>query len=164
MPIHEYEMMHGAVLTKLCRNDEPTSLSMIETRDTHWSAYWINATVVLYVKHATNPRKDRRGKLTWHFTFTGSNIGELAEFTRQHQTYLALVCAQHDLQGPMEICLFEPDEVQQCLDLAVSQTQWIAVEAEANKSLRAYGAHNNEERAKIVVSRRRLEDWQVPGR
>ncbi len=49
MPIREFEMMHGTVLTKLCRNDQPIALSLIETRNEQRAVYWVNDEIILYI-------------------------------------------------------------------------------------------------------------------
>ncbi len=164
MPIHKFELMHGAVLTKLCRNDQPIALSLIETRDVHHAAYWINDAIVVYIKHASRPRCDRRGQYRWQFTFSAEHIQEITNLARTAKVYLALVCAQPNLEGPMEICFLEPPEVEQCLELANSQQQWVAVEAEPGRSLRAFGQRNSGDEDKLKVPRARLDRWQVPGR
>lgn len=164
MAIHAFELMHGAVLTKLCRNDQPIALSLIETRDAHHAAYWINDAIVLYIKHCSAPRCDHRSCYRWQFTFNPDHILEIASLAGTADVHLALVCAQPSLAGPMEICLLEPDEIRQCLDLADTQQQWVAVEAEPGRSLRAFGRRNSDDRQKIVVPRRKLDRWQVPGR
>ena len=165
MPIRKFEMMHGAVLTKVCRSDRPIALSLIETSDDQRAAYWVNDALVLYVKHAGKPHhQDQRGKCRWQFTFTPDQILELSGLSRKSGVYLALVCAQKGFADPMEVCLLEPDEMAACLELDGPSQQWIAVEAEPGCSLRAFGAGNNRDREKIVVSRNRMDQWDVPGR
>jgi hypothetical protein len=164
MPIYEFELMHGAVLTRLCRNDQPLTLSLIVTRDEHWSAYWIGD-AILYIKYATHPYEDRQGKLRWQFTFTPDHIADLKDLmTMSDEVYLALVCAHHKLEGTMEICLVEPLEIDLCLDLEEADTQWIAVECEPRKRLRVYGPLNSDEEDKLIIPRKRLDEWRVPGR
>lgn len=161
MPIHKFELMHGAVLTKLCRNDQPIALSLIETRNEQRAVYWVNDEVVLYIKHSTTPRdtEQRRVSTSWRFTFYPEHIALIAQY--RTVTYLALVCARADQSG--EICLLHPDEIERCLDLNSRETQqWLAVEAEPRQRLRAFGRLNSSE--KLVIARDRLDKWQVPGR
>ena len=161
MPIREIEMMHGAVLAKLCRNDAPVTVRLIETQDDIRSAYWLND-IVLYIKHSVAPQRRRRGQRErWQFTFTLSHLADLADLVQRAEVYLVLVCAQPKFRGTMEIALLEPDEWQQCIDLSSSGQQWLAVEAEQRKALRVHGACNGDE--KIIVHRNALDTWIVPG-
>jgi hypothetical protein len=161
MRIHEVELMHGAVLAKLCRSDKPVTLRLIETQDDLRPAYWIND-VVLYMKHSVAPRKRKRGERErWQFTFTQSHIADLADLVQEADVYLVLICGQPEFKGAMEIAMLEPGEWQGCLALVASGQQWLAVEAEAHKGLRVYGSCSDDN--KIVVARNRLETWVVPG-
>lgn len=163
MPIDDFELMHGAVITKICRNDRPIALTLIESRDKHRAAYWLND-LVLYIKYCTTPRKSRGGKTSWRFTFQPEHIADLVDYSEQTEVYLALVCGHHKLNERMEICLLYPDEVTQCLDFSLMDTQWIAVEEEPRKRLRAFGPLNNREDSKLIIERNRVDKWEVPGR
>lgn len=161
MPIRGVELMHGAVLEKLCRSDKPVTLRLIETQDDLRSAYWIND-VVLYMKHSITPyKRERKGGERWQFNFTESHIADLASLVRKADIYLVLICGRRDFEQPGEIALLKPDEWQNYLDLAKENgQQWLAVQAEPRKSLRVYGSRSSDE---IVVPRNRLEEWIVPG-
>lgn len=162
MPIREVELMHGAVLVKLCRNDNPVTLRLIETQDDLRSAYWINDSVVLYMKHSVAPQKRKRGERErWQFTFTENHIADLAELVQGSTVYLVLICGQPGFEGTMEIALLEPGEWQTCLDLSGSGQQWLAVEAEPRRGLRVYGSCSGDNR--VGVARNRLDTWVVPG-
>lgn len=158
MPIREFELWHGAVLTKICRNDKPLRLTLIEASDSR-AAYSINSEVILYIKYSVTPSSTRRGKKTWQFTFQADHINDLAHLRDQAEVYMALVCGGED----REICLLYPHEITDCIDLKDESTQWLRVELEAQKSLRAYGSITGED-DKLVIERNRVEKWQVPGR
>ena len=58
MSIKDLELLHGAVLTKLVRSDNPITLRMIETnRNEARSAYTLNDEVILYIKYHKKPGK-----------------------------------------------------------------------------------------------------------
>ena len=99
MAIREFELFHGAVLTKLVRGERPVALRMIETRVSQaWSAYKVNDQLVLYVKHSSKPRKGTRQKKarTWQFTFSPDDISKIAAFGPQTPTYVVLACGDFD--------------------------------------------------------------------
>jgi len=84
MPLREFELFHGAVLTKLVRNDRPVALRMIETRPSEaWAMYLINNEVPLLVKHSTNSRELRRrqGARSWTFVFGNDQLREVRSGT-----------------------------------------------------------------------------------
>src|SRR5258706_720518 len=77
MSIKEFEFYHGAVLTKIARNDSPITLRMIETnRVGSWGAYRINDEVVVHVKYSSKPSHydNRRKVMTWGFTFNQEEL------------------------------------------------------------------------------------------
>ena len=162
MQIKEIELMHGVVLAKLCRNDRPVTLRLIETRDDLRSAYWLNGVVVLYMKHSVAPQKLKRGdRERWQFTFTPSHLADLADLVKEADVYLALICGQSDFKGTLEIALLDPDQWQKCLDLTSSGQQWLAVQAEPRKGLRVSGSCSGDDR--IIVAKNKLQTWIVPG-
>ena len=163
MPIRDYELWHGAVITRLCRNDQPVSLTLIETRDGDRMAYWLNDSVVLFIKYATAPKPRKRGgKTTWSFTFQPNHLADIVEYENDAQVYLALVCGNYDLNEKMDICLLYPEDIAECLDLAdVDRTQWISVEREPRKYLRVSGPNSEH---KLSIPRNRLDTWKIPGR
>ena len=122
MAIREFELFHGAVLTKLVRNDRPVRLTMIETAEDARSVYTVNDTVFLYIKHSKSPKKDNDGCLTWTFTFSVKRFQEIREYRRQMNVFIALVCGQSRVdQGQMEVCLLDPDKIDQSLNLHAAE-------------------------------------------
>lgn len=60
MPIREFEYMHGAVLAKILRKNEPLQLTLIETSSEEPNALYkivskkLNESI-LYIKHSKTP-------------------------------------------------------------------------------------------------------------
>jgi hypothetical protein len=89
--IKEFELFHGALLTKLVRSEKPLTLRLIETRmDDSWSTYTINDQVRLLVKHSLNPRKLSRVKngRAWSFVFSKNQVAQATV----DGTYITLIC------------------------------------------------------------------------
>jgi hypothetical protein len=166
LSIKDFEMFHGAVLTKLVRSDNPITLRMIETNlKEAWSAYTLNDEVILYIKYSTKPqqRKKNEDVLIWIFSFSTAHLGELQNLRKRKAVYMALVCGQRAIDDPnMYVCLITPDEIAQCIDIQAIQQQTINVRYEPRKKLRVWGGVNTVENP-ILVASRKLEDWNVPG-
>jgi hypothetical protein len=157
MAVREYELFHGAVLTRLVRNDRPVALRMIETKPGEaWSTYRINDAVNVLIKHSTNPRKLKRngGGLSWQFVFSQDQLSQL----RQHGVWVALVCGAAQAGHLMEICVIDPGQIAQLIDLASREQQSVTVKYFPGKSLRASSA-----RTEIIIPRNRLGTWAIPG-
>ncbi|OHB76255.1 MAG: hypothetical protein A2Z25_16215 [Planctomycetes bacterium RBG_16_55_9] len=181
MPIRDFELYHGALLTKLVRSDRPVTLRMIETEaDECWSAYTIDDTVTVYTKasgHGKFYEKDNSVK--WTFTFQPKHLNDLRRLSEQNDVYIALVCANHSIprQVPFSlgsyeeewrrwlelenalrhkltgICFLEPDEWRRCFDLDDHRTQSIVVELAKGK---AFLVNNH-----LRVAQKALDSWQV---
>ena len=79
MSIKEFELFHGAVLTKLVRIERPITVTLIETqREQTWSVYKV-MDGQLFIKHSTSPRPLSRGKggYSWTFTFSPEHISQI---------------------------------------------------------------------------------------
>jgi hypothetical protein len=160
MPIQEFELYHGAVLTKVMRTDPMPTLRLIEKDQSDaWGSYRVNDAVILHIKHATVARTLKRapGVRKWTFTFPPAEVAALA---RDSQVYVALVCGRSDGRTKGEICLLKPDEVLQLLDASGSTAQTITVESEPAKELRA---HSTRDECDLKVPRNRIDTWRVPG-
>ena len=159
MPVREFELFHGAVLTKLVRSDRPTTLRMIETIPGEaWAAYTINGEVTLLIKHSAAPRRlgRRSSGMRWSFRFGPDQIRQLSSAN----VWLALVCGTVRVgKIQMDICLLDPEQVDQLLDKSSLSQQAIAVRQLPGRSLRASSARIDE----FVVPRNRLDTWEIPG-
>ena len=61
MSVKEFELFHGAVLTKVLRSDRPVALRLVGTRPgENWSTYTLNDAVDLLVSHSKSPRSVAR--------------------------------------------------------------------------------------------------------
>lgn len=166
MVIRDFEMLHGAVLTRLVRSDTPITLRMIETNTQEaWSAYTLNDEVILYIKYSTknqSPKKDE-DVLIWPFSFSIPHLEQLQDLGKRKNVHIALVCGQRLINYPnMYICLIHPYEIEQCIDIYATQQQNIKVKYEPRKELRVWGSKNTVDKA-IRVAGNRLEKWEVPG-
>lgn len=160
MPVREFEMFHGAVLTKLVRGDRPLTLRLIETRpEDSWSTYRVNDEVGVLVKHSVRPRtlKREEGAVAWQFVFSAEQMEQL----RQPETWVALVCGSTNFGArDMEVCLLAPSQVATLTDLTDGGQQSVTVKRLPGRSLRVGSARAAEA---LVVPRNRLDDWSVPG-
>jgi hypothetical protein len=117
MSIKQFELLHGAVILKICRNDRPVALTLIES-DNARSTYIVND-VYVYVKHSTTPKsRQRSDKTVWQFTFSPAHIGDIATLLQQRDLYLALVCANENLNEEMEVAFLYSNGVQESLDFS----------------------------------------------
>jgi hypothetical protein len=165
--VHEFEMFHGIVLTKLVRRRHPVSLSMIETRTKDaWSEYKVNDQVVLYVKHSTSPRSlKREGGIAWNFSFATDHISRIRTLRDGGDICMVLVCGDRHLAElrAMQICLLQRHQVVGLLDLDSSKPQAVRVRylPGTGKSLRVRGSLNGT--GEVVVPRSGFDNWQIPG-
>ena len=163
MTIKQFELFHGAVLTKVVRSDRPIALRMIETRPGEaWAVYTVNDAVDLFLKHSTSARALTResGGFSWQFAFGPEQANQIHERWVSRQVYVGLVCGQSDVkQGEMRICFLYPDQLAQLIDFQNASTQSITVKYIPRKKLRVYSGHN----VKLRVSQNALDQWDVPG-
>ncbi len=161
--VHEFELFHGIALTKLVRSDHPITLRMIETNTSEaWSAYTLDGQTTLYIKHSTALKKSVRDKfITWPFSFSPNDIHKIAELSEQRSVHVALVCGNKTMQiKEMQICLIDPDQVKQLIDVGGSDAQSIRVKYIPGKSLRVTGSISAKE---LIVARNKFDSWRVPG-
>ena len=161
MTLGKFHFLHGSVLAKIVRREKPVALTLIETKDDSWSVYRLNDEISLCIKSSQSPKRLAR-KTRWQFTFTLSDMERLKDSVPS--SYLALVCVGNTLDDKeREICLLEPAKIKKCIDFTEDTNQWIAVELSPGTSLRAYGPLNSQEKDKLVIARKSLDDWEVPG-
>ena len=163
MAVKQFELFHGAVLTKLLRSDRPVSLRMIETRPAEkWSAYTINTAVDLFVKHATTYRVLSRADdgRSWSFVFAPDQLQQMAQSRASRPVYAALVCASQNLKDDtMQICLLKPRELEELIDTSSTTSQQITVRYEPGLRLQLFKG----QRVIFKVPQNRLDNWDVPG-
>ncbi len=163
MSISMFELFHGAVLTKLARSDRPVTLRMIETRPGEaWSAYTLNDEVDLFIKHSTTPRQTNRGGvrgLSWQLVFGPNQLAEMSK--APHDVYVALVGAGQNARDTSGwcICLLDPEQVRDVLDLSVLSQQVVTVSCLPGRRLRVY----KNRRVRFKIAQNRISEWDVPG-
>ena len=160
MGIDIFACLHGAALTKLLRAEQPVTLRMIETRPRDsWSAYLLNDAALLFVKYSTK-REQIRGGFSWRFTFSTAQLEQISR--SPYEVYVALVCGTeslNDLKKGSCVCLLEPKELHQVIDLKATAPQGMTVRWYPGKSLRVM----KEGREMLKIPQNRLEKWQIPG-
>ncbi len=168
MTIKDFELFHGAALTKLLRNDRPVSLRMIETTPAEsWAAYTLNDEVILYIKHSKSPStKTRKDALSWYFTFSEKHLNEIKKMRGDKEVFIALVCGKNKIgraaDNQMCICLLEPKKVDQCIDVNAGKTQTITVQHSPKIQLQVWGNKNSAENP-LGIASNAIEAWEVPG-
>ena len=162
MTVHEFELFHGIVLTKLARSERPITLRMIETRPTEaWSAYTLNDEVDLYVKYSTTPRAVTRGEegKSWSFTFGTDELNQMQQSIARRQTYITLVAGSRDTKADfMQVCLLYPTEICELIDFRSSNQQTLTIKHIPRKKIRVI----KDRRKKFLIAQNRLEQWDVP--
>ena len=163
MAVHEFELFHGIVLTKLVRSDRPITLRMIETRPAEaWSAYTLNNEVDLFIKHSTTPRTVARGGggKSWTFVFGVEQLHQMALSTSKREVYVALVGGDREVKTrDMQVCLLRPAELRNLIDLTSDSPQTLTVRYAPGKRLRLL----KERKEKLRIPKNRLDTWDVPG-
>lgn len=165
MAIKDFELYHGAVLTKILRKDMPLTLTLIETNTSEsWSAYKItdnNKDAILYMKYCAVPYNTKK-HTRWQYIFNREHLKELKRY-EQNDIYLALIGVQKSIKNkPMEICLLRKEEILKAINLDSELQQSITVICEKNKSLRVRGT-NVKDHKPDIIERLRIdklgEDW-----
>ena len=163
MAVKEFELFHGAVLTKLLRSEKPVALRLIETRpNENWSTYTLNDTVDLVVSHRKSPRALSRngGGTSWSFVFSRNQLRQMNPAVRNRPVYVALVCATVNLSDKkMHTCLLDPEQIADLVDFSADQQSLTIRKPEQGRKLRVF-KHG---RARFLVAQSRLDKWEVPG-
>jgi hypothetical protein len=131
---------------------------MIETRATDsWSTYRLNDEISLVAKHSLKPEQLRRtkGAISWNFVFSESQMSQVSG----RDAWAALICGASKLSAPMGICLLNPDELSELLDLSNPGQQSLTVRSEPRKQFRVKSSRVGE----LLVPVGRVESWDVPG-
>lgn len=160
MPIREFELFHGAVLTKLVRAERPLTLTMTETRPGDaWSSYRINDAVSLLLKHSLASKVLHRGEggRTWQFVFSRNQVVQLST----EGAWAALICGSNAVSNAeTEVCLLSPEQIRELIDVNATGTQSVSVKYIKGKMLRV---SSGSAAGDVLVARGRLEKWEVPG-
>jgi len=157
MPIREYQIMHGAVLAKICRSETPVTLRMIETSNDSRATYIVNDDVFLYMKHSKSPvPQPREAAERWQFTFNRQHLQELTRLADDKPVCIVLICGFSNLQ-PVEVCLLECEHFLELVDVTSSSTQTIHVKLKKGaRKFRVTGSGTDQE---LRIARNKLDEW-----
>ena len=160
--VKEFELFHGAVLTKLVRNQKPITLRLIETRFDDSRVYTLNDVIELYVKHSISPRGLIRGEggYAWTFTFDVEHLHQIRELKKRRTTFLALVCGHRDVKkARVETCLIGLDDYPDLLDFESNAQQSVTVKYKTGaKKLRIL----RDRQEKFLIPLNALDNWEIP--
>jgi hypothetical protein len=161
MSIQQFELLHGAVLAKLVRNDRPIALRMIETKADAWSVYTINDEVELFIKLSTKVHKLVREKdaLSWQFIFTPEQVEQIRNLSAINKVAIALVCGRQNIKDEMYIAFIEPIDVDNLINFSLNTPQSLTVKYLPRKQLRIITDYTVEK----LVAQNSLDKWEVPG-
>jgi len=162
MSIKKFELFHGAVLTKLVRNDRPTTLRMVETKGEAWSVYTVNDEVELFIKVRSTAHELSREKdgLSWQFVFTSEQVEQIRGLYSTKKVAIALVCGRQNIKDNMQIAFIKPEDgIKNFIDFSVNTSQSVTVKCIPGKRLKVITNYKVEKK----VSRNALDKWDVPG-
>lgn len=155
MPVRQFELFHGAVLTKLLRSERPVALRLVETRPKEsWSTYTVNDTVDLLVTHSKSDRRIKQdgGATAWTFPFSRNQLRQINGSERP--VWVALVCGRKNpFARDMHIWLLDPEQIS-----AVAPSVTVR-KPTGRGQFRVFKDRYEEFR----VPQSRLDNWQVPG-
>jgi hypothetical protein len=163
MCIREFELFHGAVLTKILRSEKPVSLRLIETRPGEsWSTYTLNDSVDLLITHSKHQRpvSQNGGGFSWSFTFSQNQIRQMDSASSSRRVWVAMVCARKSSEeGDMHVCLLKPEEIYKVINFRATQQSLTIRKPNGRKQLRVY----KDRKEQFPVPQSRLDNWEVPG-
>lgn len=162
MPIRDFELFHGAVLTKIVRSDRPIALRMIETKPNEsWAFYTINDEVDLLIKYSKKSAQRKREPYTvWQFIFSPEQIKQMNKIrSDQRGLCIALVCGQEGIGEPMHVCFLQPDHIGRLFKIDEEKSQSITVKFTPRKMLRVITDYQDE----LLIAQNALDKWHVPG-
>ena len=164
MSIKQFELFHGAVLTKLLRNDKPVTLRLVErTARDPWAAYRVNDACCVYIKYRTTFRLDAYSGETaiYDFLFTKTELSAIRSMPENLPVYFALVCASDKTDAKyMQVCFIEPDEFSQFAGSTTLSSLTISVWSQDGKGMRAKSKATEKP---LIIPRSRLDNWEAPG-
>lgn len=158
MAIREFELCHGAALTKLVRSQKPVSLRLIETRATeNWSTYTVDDKADLFISHCKSPRHLSRngGGTSWHFVFNRNQLRQINSKTRKRKVFVALICKGSANGREGQICLLQPSEIEQLMDFDSTYQSLTVRQPSGRSRLRVV----RDRTVKMNVPKSRFEKW-----
>ena len=112
--IKEFELYHGAALSKIAQDDTRTLINSFPTASR--CTYLINDSIGLYIKHSTK-------RLTpWGFSFTKQHQDELKFMADSlSKVFIAFIC------GPDGIACLSYGELKNVLDEIHEDCEWVRI-------------------------------------
>ena len=160
MTIKDFELFHGAVLTRIARQNKDLTLRMIETQPSSaWGLYRVDDKANLLIKHSKSPERLNGHGRKWPFTISENQMEQLdLGQMNSSGTHVALVCGDDRLDGDglTGVCLLDPGQLAKLLTASGAGQQGISVSLRKRKSFRVWSHGHG---AEIVVPRNRLEKW-----
>lgn len=147
MTIQQFELFHGAVLTKIIRSDRPTSLRMFGKTDENLAVYTVSynsSDVEIFIKRSVNvlPIKKKKkviGKY-WNFPFTSDQISALQQLAKNQNVAIILVCGAKLIKDKMEICLIKPEHFSKVMPTIENEKTLKVERMGKNKMLRIFSS------------------------
>lgn len=162
--VHEFEIFHGIVLTKIVRSDRPITLRMIETRtNDDWSVYTLNDVVELFIKYTTAQRKNARddGGKAWSFGFSTEQVKKIRKMWETKDVFIALVGGGINVKkDEMQVCLLLPEEVKKIFTFEDISSRAITLKSKAKQQYSIFIDRKEWERK---IPKNRIERWEIPG-
>ena len=163
MSIREFELYHGAVLTKVLRSDKPVALRLVETKPAeNWSTYILNDTVELFITHSKSPRSVLRGGggTSWSFVFSKNQLRQMDQTQTTRPVWVAMVCGKKiPSDCDMQVCLLDPDQLAEVIDFKADQQSLTVRKPNGKGRLRVF----KDRYERFLVAQSRLDGWEVPG-
>ena len=165
MSVHEFELFHGCVITKILRSDRPITLRLIQTKpQEHWSTYILNDETNLFVSHSVAPRPVSRagGGTSWTFNFSKNQLKQINSTLKNRAVYVALVCGRQNLKGKkekIEICFMTPQQIEEIVNFNAAQQSITVRCLNSGGRIRVF----KDKRERFYVPKSALDKWEVPG-
>jgi hypothetical protein len=159
--------MYGVLLRKLVHAGErATRIQEVETPGAGISLK-IDDSLLLYARYAIRSRTaERKRKTVWPFSLTEEDLGHLAELRQEGDSCVALICGVSEVETEslkhMQIALLYPEELDACVDVDSGLCQTLNVELSPGSCLRVYGPLNRTDAEKVVIPRKRADEWAAP--
>jgi hypothetical protein len=161
--VREFELYHGAVLTKVLRSEKPVALRLVETKPSeNWSTYTLNDSVDLLVTHSKGPRPVSRGGggTSWSFVFSTNQLRQINPVKSTRPVWVAMVCGRKTpADGEMQVCLLDPEQISEVIDFGASQQSLTVRKPSGKGKLRVF----KDRQEKFLIAQSRLDKWEVPG-
>lgn len=160
MATKEFELFHGAVITRLIRAEQPVTLRLLETHPKEkWSTYTLNDAVDLVVTYSKSPRVVSRGTdgTSWTFVFSANQLKQITSTSRP--VYAALVCGRKTIGNEaMHVCLLNPEQLMELVDAPKPSQSLTVRKPDSKGKLRVF----KDRVEKLLVAQNAIDTWEIP--